>query len=66
MKEFEKKFQIPVLKIENKWTAGKNEVHEVASLLNIICERLWVRDQEYLYKQGIIREPPQTSPKRTS
>jgi hypothetical protein len=25
------------------------------ALLNIICERLWIRDQEYVLKQGLAR-----------
>lgn len=54
-KEFEVKHQIPVLKIENRWPTDRNEVHEVAPLLNIICERLWSRDQDYLLKQGLAR-----------
>jgi hypothetical protein len=57
IKEFELKWQVPVLKIDNTWSGGRSdsEVHEVASLLNIICERLWIRDQEYLLKQGLAR-----------
>nr|CAD7460678.1 unnamed protein product [Timema tahoe] len=55
MKEFEQKWQVPILKIDNKWSGERNEVHEVAPLLNIICERLWIRDQEYLLKQGLAR-----------
>jgi len=54
-KELESKFRVPVLSIENKWANEKNEVHEVAPLLNIICERLWARDQEYLLRQGLTR-----------
>jgi hypothetical protein len=59
VKEFELKWQVPVLKIDNTWSGNRSdcdsEVHEVASLLNIICERLWIRDQEYLLKQGLAR-----------
>lgn len=59
IKEFELKWQVPVLKIDNTWSGGRSdsdsEVHEVALLLNIICERLWIRDQEYLLKQGLAR-----------
>jgi hypothetical protein len=61
IKEFELKWQVPVLKIDNTWSGSRSEsesdseVHEVASLLNIICERLWIRDQEYLLKQGLAR-----------
>jgi hypothetical protein len=59
IKEFELKWQVPVLKIDNTWPGSRtdcdSEVHEVASLLNIICERLWIRDQEYLLKQGLAR-----------
>ena len=50
------KTQIPVLKIENKWSSGRNEVHEIAPILNIICERLWMRDQDYIQKNGITRD----------
>jgi hypothetical protein len=59
IKEFELKWQVPVLKIDNTWSGSRSgsdsEVHEVALLLNIICERLWIRDQEYLLKQGLAR-----------
>ncbi|PSN54751.1 REM2- and Rab-like small GTPase 1 [Blattella germanica] len=56
-KEFELKWQVPVLKIDNTWSGNRSdsEVHEVAPLLNVICERLWIRDQEYLLKQGLAR-----------
>ncbi|KAK6642776.1 hypothetical protein RUM43_004278 [Polyplax serrata] len=63
VKEFEMKMQIPVLKIENKWTPGRNEVHDVAPVLNMICERLWMRDQDYLYKHGMVRDAG-SSPKK--
>ncbi|XP_049815284.1 ciliogenesis and planar polarity effector 2-like [Schistocerca nitens] len=53
IKDFEQKWQVPVLRIDNRWAGDRGEVHEVAPILNIICERLWVRDQEYLLKQGI-------------
>lgn len=55
IKEFEQKYKIPVLRMDNKWSGERSEVHEVAPILNIICERLWVRDQEYLIKQGLVR-----------
>ncbi|KDR21283.1 REM2- and Rab-like small GTPase 1 [Zootermopsis nevadensis] len=57
VKEFELKWQVPVLKIDNTWSGSRSdsEVHEVALLLNVICERLWMRDQDYLLKQGLTR-----------
>ncbi|GLH12677.1 REM2-and Rab-like small GTPase 1 [Gryllus bimaculatus] len=55
IKEFEHKWRIPVLRIDNKWSGERSEVQEVAPVLNIICERLWMRDQEYLIKQGLVR-----------
>nr|CAD7428731.1 unnamed protein product [Timema monikensis] len=38
LKEFEQKWQVPILKIDNKWSGERNEVHEVAPLLNIIFQ----------------------------
>ncbi|KAJ9596900.1 hypothetical protein L9F63_012081 [Diploptera punctata] len=57
IKEFELKWQVPVLKIDNTWSGNRNdsEVHEVAPILNMLCELLWIRDQEYLLKQGLVR-----------
>ncbi|XP_067014017.2 ciliogenesis and planar polarity effector 2 isoform X2 [Anabrus simplex] len=55
VKEFELKWKVPVLKIDNRWSGDRSEVHEVAPVLNMICERLWIRDQEYLLKQGLVR-----------
>ncbi|XP_063225806.1 ciliogenesis and planar polarity effector 2-like [Bacillus rossius redtenbacheri] len=55
VEEFEMKWQMPVLKMDSRWSGERNEVHEVAPTLNIICERLWIRDQEYILKQGLAR-----------
>lgn len=51
-KEFEQKWRVPVLRLGKSTSSERNEVHKVAPLLNTVCERLWVRDQEYLLKHG--------------
>lgn len=53
--EFERKWRVPVLKIDNLYVSERNEVHQLAPHLNTICERLWMRDQDYLLKQGIVK-----------
>lgn len=52
-KQFETKWQIPVLKMNKLSPTDRNETHQMAPLLNIICEQLWIRDQEYILKQGL-------------
>uniref|UniRef100_A0A1B6HEA4 Ciliogenesis and planar polarity effector 2 n=1 Tax=Homalodisca liturata TaxID=320908 RepID=A0A1B6HEA4_9HEMI len=51
-KEFEQKWRVPVLRLGKSASSERNEVHKVAPLLNTICERLWMRDQEYLLRHG--------------
>ncbi|VVC28534.1 P-loop containing nucleoside triphosphate hydrolase [Cinara cedri] len=56
--EFEKTQNITVLKM-NKRTAGAAdddpglENHQTAYTLNVICEQLWIRDQNYILNQEI-------------
>lgn len=55
VKEFEQKWRTVVMKM-NKFTStsvDRNEVHKMSPLLNTICEKLWIRDQEYLLKNGL-------------
>ncbi|RZF41432.1 hypothetical protein LSTR_LSTR000146 [Laodelphax striatellus] len=55
IKEFEQKYHVNVMKV-NKVTSishDRNEVHRTAPLLNAICEKLWIRDQEYILKNGM-------------
>ncbi|KAF4525491.1 hypothetical protein B566_EDAN002351 [Ephemera danica] len=41
--EFEQRWRTPVLRINNARPCEMSEVHEVAPILNLICERLWMR-----------------------
>lgn len=52
VKEFEQKWRVPVLRLGKSTSSDRNEVHKVAGQLNTMCERLWMRDQEYLLKHG--------------
>lgn len=52
-RELELKYRIPVLKLDVVTPGERHEVHKVAPLLNVLCEQLWIRDQEYLLKQGL-------------
>lgn len=56
VKDFEQKWRTVVMKM-NKFTGNilldRNEVHKMSPLLNTICEKLWIRDQEYLLKNGL-------------
>ncbi|XP_046403433.1 ciliogenesis and planar polarity effector 2-like [Ischnura elegans] len=52
IRDFELKWKIPVLKIDNNLAQDRNEVQQVAPILNVICERLWLRDQEMLLQQA--------------
>ncbi|KAI5713216.1 hypothetical protein M8J75_014590 [Diaphorina citri] len=52
-RELELKYRIPVLKMNVVSPGERHEVSKVAPLLNIMCEQLWMRDQEYLLKQGL-------------
>lgn len=54
IKDFESKQNIEVLTIQNSiYHSGPYETVKVAPLLNTICEKLWMRDQQYILKQGI-------------
>lgn len=52
LRDFELKWKIPTLKIDNGLAHDRNEVHQVAPILNVICERFWLRDQELMLRQA--------------
>ncbi|KAK3911067.1 Ciliogenesis and planar polarity effector 2 [Frankliniella fusca] len=51
-KEFELKWKARVLRM-NSSLNERNEVHKISPIMNVICEQLWIRDQDYLLKQGL-------------
>lgn len=53
--EFEKTQKITILKI-NKFDGNNNDSKEnelTSYILNVICEQLWIRDQNYILNQEI-------------
>lgn len=52
IQEFELKWKVRVLRL-NSATSERNEVHKISPIMNVICEQLWIRDQDYLLKQGL-------------
>lgn len=52
-RELELKLRVTVLKLNTTAPGERHEVHKVAPLLNALCEQLWMRDQEFLLKQGL-------------
>lgn len=52
IQEFELKWKVRVLRL-NSSMSERNEVHKISPLMNVICEQLWIRDQDYLLKQGL-------------
>lgn len=52
IQEFELKWKVRVLRL-NSSLSERNEVHKISPIMNVICEQLWIRDQDYLLKQGL-------------
>ncbi|XP_014665016.1 PREDICTED: REM2- and Rab-like small GTPase 1 isoform X2 [Priapulus caudatus] len=67
LREFEQQYKIPVLKIANianyEQSELQTEVHEVAPVLNTLCEYLWRRDQ---VAAGVLQTERQTDEQRHS
>lgn len=51
-KDFELKWKVRVLRLSSA-VSERNEVHKISPIMNVICEQLWIRDQEYLLRQGM-------------
>ncbi|CAG0916633.1 unnamed protein product [Notodromas monacha] len=47
VQEFERKYRVPVFLIENGTTCGlESDLETLGPVLNVICEQLWIRDQD--------------------
>ncbi|XP_014259828.1 REM2- and Rab-like small GTPase 1 isoform X2 [Cimex lectularius] len=52
--DFETNSKIKILSMPSLSNTTNNEVNKMAPLLNSICEKLWIRDQQYIMKAGAV------------